>query len=72
MLDFETNITRQAEYSRNRRDKIALYKAASWLNPVHKLSLLADAYPIADWPVDEMAIIIALLFGIGLLALAIY
>ena len=72
MLDFETNIVRQAEYSRSRRTKIAKYKNASWFNPVRKIALFVDAYPVSDWPMDELAVIAALLSGIGIVGLAIY
>ena len=72
MLDFETNIARQAEHSRGRRTKIAKYKTASWFNPARKIALFGDAYPVSDWPVDELAIIAALLSGIGIVGLAIY
>ena len=72
MLDFETTIVRQAEHLRARRNKIARYKAASWRNLVGKLSLLRQAYPVADWPRDELAIIGALIFANGMLGLAIF
>lgn len=69
MLEFESTITLQAETTRHRSNKVARYKGASWLNPVRKLSLFRVAYPLAEWPVDEMAIIIALLAGIGIVGL---
>ncbi|UXN68019.1 hypothetical protein N8A98_00415 (plasmid) [Devosia neptuniae] len=69
MLDFETNIATQAEHSRDRRRKVALFNAASWINPVRKLSLFGEAYPLSDWPVDELAIVAALIAVIGIAGL---
>lgn len=72
MLDFETHIERHAEYTRERSTKIASYRAASWLNHVDKLSLFTAAYPVAAWPLLEVAIISSLLTGIVVLALSIF
>ena len=72
MLDIETNIARQAEFSRDRRYRIARYKDASWLRPVKKIALFRDAFPASEWPVDELAIIAALLSGIGIVGMVIY
>lgn len=69
MLDLDTNIAMQAEYSRNRRRKVALFKGTSWVRPVRKLSLLGEAYPLSEWPVDELAIVVALIAVIGVVGL---
>lgn len=69
MLDLDTNIAMQAEYSRNRRQKIASFKGTSWLSPVRKVSLYGQAYPLSEWPVDELAIVIALIAMIGIVGL---
>lgn len=69
MLDFETDIARHAEYTRDRRNKITRFQAASWFNPVRKLSLFGEAYPLAQWPADELAIIVALIAVIGIVGL---
>lgn len=72
MLDYETVIERHAEHSRYRRDKIARFKATSWLRFFRKATLFREAYPVADWPLNEMAIICACLFAIGIMAAGIY
>lgn len=71
MLDIENTIDRHADTTRCRREKIAHYKAASSLNPVRKVALFREAYPITDWPLDELAIIGVLLSGIGVLGTSI-
>ena len=69
MLDLETNIAMQAEYSRDRRRKLAVFKGTSWLSPLRKLSLFGEAYPLSEWPVDELAIVAALIAVIGIVGL---
>ncbi|KKC33986.1 hypothetical protein [Devosia psychrophila] len=69
MLDLETNIAMQAEYSRDRRRKLAVFNGTSWLSPLRKLSLFGEAYPLSEWPVDEFAIVAALIAVIGIVGL---
>lgn len=71
MLDLETDVARHAQYTRDRRNKIACFQAASWFNPIGKLSLFGEDYPVSEWPIDEIVIIAALLSGIGMMGLLI-
>lgn len=69
MLDTETVISRIAETTRERRLRLAQYRATSWLHPKRKIALFVAAHPVSDWPVDEMALVAALLSGIGIMVL---
>lgn len=72
MLYFQTNLVRQAEYSRDRRNRLSRFKSNSWFNPALKIATCKAAYRVSDWPVDEFAVIAALVSGIGLVGLVVY